>query len=111
MLTTEEIKRVKKIQNSQYSLGWGSSALSDTEVLFVVGHSSYKKDIWCFTITDDYEVYIVDNDSHKVLAKQANSISDCIVNGIIPLLRHWFPPIGLKDCADDTERGGLASAT
>lgn len=112
-MTEVEIERVKKIQNGQKSLGWGSHQTEDG-VLFVVGHKAYKGKILYFIVDNDYNLYLLKDDNTRELNNEAIHVEDLISHCIIPLLKQWFPPIGMSSTCDinaDVHQGGLASAT
>ena len=107
-VTEVEIERVKKIQNGQKSLGWGSHQ-TDEGVLFVVGHKAYRGKILYFVVRD-YDLYLLKEDNSQELVGKSANVDDCI-KSIIYLLKEWFPPIGLNEASANTHQSGLASAT
>ena len=82
-------ERIKKIQNGAKSLKWGCTRHSETETLFVVGHTSYPREVHYFMVNDKFELY--DCDSYKVSIEKFCSSEDEVIQEVLRLLKLWFP--------------------
>lgn len=82
-------ERIKKIQNGAKSLKWGCTRHSETEILFVVGHTSYPREVHYFMVNDKFELY--DCDSYKGSIEKFCSSEDEVIQEVLRLLKLWFP--------------------
>lgn len=82
-------ERIKSIQNSAKSLKWGCTRHSETETLFVVGHSSYQRQVHYFMVSDDFVLSDCDTSDWKVI-KECSSEDEVLVE-VKKLLKQWFP--------------------
>ena len=89
----ELIVKIKKIQNKQQSLMWGSSDLSSDEVLFAVGNRAYPRQPHFFIVTRNMSVLVLENDNSKTFIDNCMDNSS-VANCIIQLLKEWFPAKG-----------------
>ena len=82
-------ERIKKIQNGAKSLRWGCTRHSETETLFVVGHTSYPREVHYFMVNDKFEIY--DCDSSKWRVEKFCESEDEVIQEVLRLLKLWFP--------------------
>ena len=89
----ELITKIKKIQNKQQSLMWGSADLSADEILFAVGNRAYPRQPHFFIISKNLGVSILEEDNSKTYIdhfSDNSSVATCIIG----LLKEWFPAKG-----------------
>ena len=82
-------ERIKKIQNGAKSLRWGCTRHSETETLFVVGHTGYPREVHYFMVNDKFELY--DCDSSKWRVEKFCESEDEVIQEVLRLLKLWFP--------------------
>ena len=82
-------ERIKKIQNGAKSLRWGCTRHSETETLFVVGHTSYPREVHYFMVNDKFELY--DCDSSKWNIEKFCESENGVIQEVLRLLKLWFP--------------------
>lgn len=87
------VEKIKKIQNKQRSLMWGSDYFSDTEVIFAVGSKAYPRQPHYFSITAENTICLIDDDNKRTIIKQCETSTD-VVSCIIELLKKWYPAKG-----------------
>ena len=95
------IEKIKKIQNKQQSLMWGSAMHNDNEVIFAVGNKAYPKQPHFFSVTDTYKLNMIDDYHKRVLFKECADLSE-VLSCIISLLKEWFPAKGIT--SENTEK-------
>lgn len=88
--------KILKIQNGAKSLKWGCTRHSETEDLFVVGHKSYPRQVYCFTVSDDLKVCVVSREHRLDLVKSCKSESE-VLKTLYELLKNWFPAKGVSE--------------
>lgn len=84
------IEKVKKIQNKQRSLMWGSDYFSETEIIFAVGSKAYPRQPHYFSITTEYTVSLINDDNKRTIIKRCETPAD-VVSCVIGLLKEWYP--------------------
>lgn len=87
------IERIKKIQNKQRSLMWGSDYFSDTEIIFAVGSKAYPRQPHYFSITAANTINLINDDNKRMMIKQCETSED-VIHCIIELLKEWYPAKG-----------------
>lgn len=108
-------ERILSIQNSQRSLKWGSAEMTDTEVVFAVGHSFYKgKEHLHFLSVDTktYSLYSFDTKHREPVVE--NATPEEVIKGVVMLLKKWFPPLNSntdREVAQDADQPVFQSAT
>lgn len=84
------LSKIKTIQNKQRTLQWGHYQMSDAEIMFAVGNTAYPKEPHYFSVTNNKTIFLI-TDSHKREEyKQCETIKD-VTDGVITLLKCWFP--------------------
>jgi hypothetical protein len=84
------IEKIEKIQNKQRSLQWGHYQMSDTEIMFAVGNKAYPKEPHYFIVTSDCVVFLLDDTHKQNVHKKCSDVTE-VTNGVISLLKEWFP--------------------
>ena len=91
------ISRVKNIQNAAKSLKWGSCMYNDYCIVFVVGHSTYNRDLY-FKVnvsrTGKYSIVILKQDGQEITFSNKCSDEDGLLIEIKHLLAKEFPATG-----------------
>ena len=84
------IQKIETIQNKQKSLQWGHYNMNDSEIMFAVGNKAYPKEPHYFIVSSNYSLCLLDN-SHKKYIYKEYTDSPSVINGVIGLLKEWFP--------------------
>lgn len=84
------IDKIEKIQNKQRSLQWGHHKMSADKTMFAVGNKAYPKEPHYFIITSDCVIFLLDDAHRQNVYKKCSDITE-VTNGVIALLKEWFP--------------------
>ena len=93
------IEKIKKIQNKQQSLMWGSALYNNNEVVFAVRNKAYPKQPHFFSVTDTYTVNMINDYNKRILFKECEDLQD-VLSCVISLLKEWFPAKGITENND-----------
>ena len=87
------VDKIKRIQNKQRTLRWGSAESDAGEAILVVASTAYPQQMQCFAIGKNYEMFLV-SDSHKKVPYRKCENEKEVVDCVIGLLKKWFPAKG-----------------
>ena len=89
----ELIEKIKKIQNKQRTLRWGSAENDDGEAMIAVGSNAYPKQTQYFVVGKDNEVFLISDEHKKEMLRKCENDRE-VVECVIELLKEWFPAKG-----------------
>ena len=93
----EMMSRVKNIQNKAKSLKWGSCMYNEHSIVFVVGHATYRRDLY-FKVQASVDgacrvIILRDSGEEERFGKTCNNF-DMLLAEIKQLLAKEFPATG-----------------
>ena len=88
------VSKIKSIQNTQKTLGWGSAKNCEKEIVFTVGSKAYPGQTQYFVIDAENNVFMISNEHRKEIYRKCENEKE-VVSCVIELLKNWFPPKGI----------------